>query len=147
MRAKPFTVHVDKVKPYLLETPKGWLKSAEDRITRTDVATQTNNVEVSVADEPPAPVPPAEVSGTLTDFPLTSGGNNTNEADLSASSGSQSLPQHEPSAAVREDGVLCGHRPQRNRRSPRHLKDFIWHRSVVPRIGPLTALSRKVRVV
>jgi len=57
--AKPFTVHIDKVKPFLSEPPQSWL-TVPDPATAVDVTTPTEAAPTTPTARPPKPPKPSE---------------------------------------------------------------------------------------
>jgi len=117
-KAKSFVVHIDKVKPFLAETPKSWLTEANSVDTEDQqvATTCTANDEV-VKDQPNPQVKVRKDNGMITET---------------------ATPPDDSHVAYTVDEVPFRTRPKRTVRPPKYLEDFQYSNN---RIGIIRARS------
>ena len=106
---RPFTVHIDKVKPYLGDTPKNWLTEgpkteATESEGRTEEAEKLSDTETDTQDERAENADAEEITQDGHDFNEMAG----------------------PSSAdYLVDDTENRDRPKREKRAPKYLGDFV----------------------
>ena len=113
VKAKPFTVHIDKVKPYTQEPPKSWLKDAKVE-GKNEVAVQVDPDSFEAGEEKPenrTPEPSETVRQKDEERLMTDGA---------------STPRSGQHSGYVVDEPARPPRPRRTVKAPAKLKDFEW---------------------